>query len=144
MFAQVTNTWNFSLWSASAACIITSVIDWLIHSFQQQSNPSRVILYQGVWNRLHFMFIFMLHIRSLRSFGWFFVFYGISTFIRYLMPNPVYIYLYTNSMYVIFLNEPELISLYTEKWLHVRKRIISIRLKNGILTSIRVLEWTRE
>ena len=50
------------------------------------------------------------------------VFYGISTLVGYLMPNPVYTYisdmydLEMNSLWVTILNEPELIYLPIVKW----------------------------
>ena len=53
--------------------------------------------------------------------SWLVGFYGISTIVSYLMPNPLYTYIliigFSNSLYVTFLNEPRVISLHTVKWL---------------------------
>ena len=52
-------------------------------------------------------------------------FYGISTIVGYLIPNPVYIYIYiryiwfVNILLITFLNESVLIFLHTVKWFQV-------------------------
>ena len=65
------------------------------------------------------------------------VFYGISTLLGYLMPNPVYTYilyiydLKVNSLYVrLFLNEPELICLHTVDWFQVLLFIVCTQLNS--------------
>ena len=41
-------------------------------------------------------------------------FYGISTIVGYLMPNPVYIWLCKHILLITFLNEPKFIFLHSE------------------------------
>ena len=50
-------------------------------------------------------------------------FYGISTIIGYLMPNPFYTYILNmiskHILWITSLNEPDLIFLHTVKWFHL-------------------------
>ena len=63
--------------------------------FHQGNAPChKLIAMIAKLHELHFKLLLDPHNSPGRLVGWWFGFYGISTFVGYLMPNSVYIYIY--------------------------------------------------